>query len=215
MLHVEGYNYVLTGYNYFNRNFLSELKDGRTPNGLANRLCYWKAEEYQKFSYPASEVLLSHLLQPDDYHLWQLTCRMTELVFNKRDGWSHDEAALFCILAKRFLILSEESMGITACTITAHNLLHVSEDAMRFSHPDNYWCFNFERAVKRYVAIPSNFKNFLCSYAKRESRRELLKVISAAIKPQRTRSEVPGKVNLEKVRVFNFKTSLTMHSTDE
>lgn len=59
-------------------------------------------------------------------------------------------------------------MGLTTCTITAHNLLHLREDAMRFSHPDNFWCFNFERAVKCYVRIPSNFKNFLCSFEKRE-----------------------------------------------
>ena len=72
---------------------------------------------------------------------------MTELVFNKRDGWSHDDAKLFRIIAARYLILLEESKGLAACTITAHNLLHVNEDAMRFSHPDNFWCFNFERAV--------------------------------------------------------------------
>ena len=80
-------------------NSFLELKDGHVPHGLANHLGNWKAEEYQKFSFPASEVILSNFLQPDDYHLWQLTCRMTELVFNKRDGWMHEHAQLFHKLA--------------------------------------------------------------------------------------------------------------------
>ena len=118
-------------------------------------------QKNQKFSFPTSEVILSNFLQPDDYHLWQLTCRMTELVFNKRDGWMHEHAQLIHKLAKRYLILLEESKGIKTSTVTTHNLLHVHEDAMRFSHPE-LWYFNFERAVKRYVALPSNFKT---SYA--------------------------------------------------
>ena len=83
-------------------NSFLELKDGHVPHGLANHLGNWKAEEYQKFSFPASEVILSNFLQPDDYHLWQLTCRMTELVFNKRNGWMHEHAQLFHKLAKRY-----------------------------------------------------------------------------------------------------------------
>ena len=157
----------------------AELKDERIPHGLSSRLGYWKTEEFQKFSYPASEVLLAGLLEPLDYHLWQLTVRMTELIFNHRNMWSHDDLQLFEHLAKRFIILTEEQRGLTACKITVHNLQHISEDAYRFSHPDNYWCYPYERAVRRYVGISSNFKNIECSFAKRESFRELLKVVRA------------------------------------
>ena len=80
-----------------------ELKDGRMPHGLSSRLGYWKTEEFQKFSYPASEVILAGLLEPMDYHLWQLTVRMTELIFNHRNMWSHDDLQLFEHLAKRFI----------------------------------------------------------------------------------------------------------------
>lgn len=118
-----------------------ELKDGRMPHGLSSRLGYWKTEEFQKFSYPASEVILAGLLEPMDYHLWQLTVRMTELIFNHRNMWSHDDLQLFEHLAKRFIILNEEQQGLTSCRITVHNLQHISEDAYRFSHPDNYWCY--------------------------------------------------------------------------
>ena len=164
--------------------FFSELKDGRVPISLTNNLGYWKAEEYQKFSFPSSEVILSNVLEPDNYHLWQLTCRMTELVFNKRDGWSHEHAQLFHVLAKRYLILLEEGKGIKACTITTHNLLHVHEDAMRFSHPDNYWCFNFERTV------PSLRGNLA---------EKFLKLSVLMLNPPPQNIDEPSKINLEKV----------------
>lgn len=39
----------------------SELKNGRVPKSVT-RLGYWKAEELQKFAYPASEYILGGLL---------------------------------------------------------------------------------------------------------------------------------------------------------
>lgn len=150
-----------------------------------------------KFSYPASEVLLAGLVEPMQYHLWQLLARMTELTFYHRNMWTHDDLSLFDNLANRFIILNEEELGLLACRISVHNLKHISEDACRFSHPDNFWCFSFERAVKRYVSISNNFKNIECSFAKRESYRELLKLVSATIaQPQETPSFA---VNLQKV----------------
>ena len=103
-----------------------------------------------------------------DYHLLQLTSRMTEMVFGKRE-WTLEDTELFHKLAMRFIVLNEEHNGLTACRVTTHFLMHVREDAMRFSHPDNYWCFTFERAVKHYVGIVTNFKNIECSYAKTET----------------------------------------------
>ena len=180
-----------------------ELKDGRIPQGLSTRLGYWKTEEFQKFSYPASELLLAGLLEPMEYHLWQLTARMTELLFNKRNGWSLDDVLLFQSLAKRYIILNEEHRGLTACRITVHNIQHIPDDALRFSHPDNYWCFSFERAVKRYISISNNFKNMECSFAKREGYRELLKLMSRHIQPQ---EETRFKVDLEKASILYLST---------
>lgn len=158
-----------------------ELKDGRVPHGTSSRLGFWKTEEFQKFCFPASEVILAGLLEPQEYHIWQLVTRMTEMTFNKRNGWSHDDVVLFEKLAKRYIILLEEQRGVTACRVTVHNLLHIPGDALRFSHPDNYWCFPFERAVKRYIGHTSNFKNKECSFAQRESYRELLKLLSSKL----------------------------------
>lgn len=111
-----------------------------------------------------------------DFHLLQLTARMVELVFHKRDGWNLEDVDLFKTMAMRYMILIEECKDLTACLVTAHSLQHTAEDAIRFSHPDNYWCFAYERAVKRYVKSPINFKGIEVTYAKRETRREVLKV---------------------------------------
>lgn len=161
--------------------YITELKDGRLPNGFDSRLNFWKAEELHKFTFPASEVIFADLLEDMDNHIWFLTARMTELVFSKRDGWSYEDLQLFSNLADRYLILVEEHRGLTSCVVTEHNLIHIASDVMRFSHPDNYWCFPFERAVRRYVTTKSNFKNIECTYAKKEARRELLKHLSSYI----------------------------------
>ena len=42
---------------------------------------YWKAEEYQKFAFPASEYVLGDVLAEEEYHLWVLVVRITEIVF--------------------------------------------------------------------------------------------------------------------------------------
>lgn len=183
------------------------MKDGRVPGGLDSRLAFWKAEELHKFAFPASEVILADLLEDMDYHMWQLVVRMNELIFNKRDGWSHEDVQLFENLAQRYVILLEENRGITSCVVTAHNLIHISSDAMRFSHPDNYWCFSFERAVKRYITTSCNFKNIECSYAKREARRELLKHLGEYIECYNVRQY---NIDLEKVhnnKLRHYKTS--------
>lgn len=133
---------------------------------------------------------------------------MCELVFNKRDGWSHEDVHLFEKLAIRYTILIEEKRSLASCVVTAHNLVHISDDAMRFSHPDNYQCFAFERAVKRYVTTNCNFKNIECSSAKREALRELLKHLAKYIKGQNT--DRPYKIDLEKVYIDDFQLIISI-----
>ena len=53
--------------------------------------------------------------------------------------------------------------------------LHLPEDIERFSAPDNFWCFQFQRDVERYVQQSSNNKHIEKSFARRESQRELMK----------------------------------------
>lgn len=42
---------------------------------------YWKAEEFQKFTFPASEYILGGILPDHEYHIWLLIVRITEMVF--------------------------------------------------------------------------------------------------------------------------------------
>ena len=144
------------------------------------------------------EFVLNGLLDQGEFHIFQLMARMVELVFNKRKEWDHDDVLLFGKLAKRFNVLIEENVGLHACVVTAHNLIHVEDDVFRFSLPDNYWCFAFERAVKKYVSIPNNGKNIECSFSKREQRREILKFLNVQ------EESVPHAERIDLDKVYNF-----------
>ena len=81
-------------------------------------------------------------------------------------------------LCWRYCILVEEAYGDSECVITLHSLPPVPEDIMRFGSPDNYWCFQYERAVGRYVKQTSNKKGVEKTFARKESQREFIKVWS-------------------------------------
>lgn len=116
------------------------------------------------------------LLPEDEFHVWTLFVRITELVFGPgRDGWTSNMITLLERLVQRHNILFEEVAGLEKCVITLHNLLHIPEDIYRFSAPDNYWCYAFERAVSKYISRSSNNKNIECTFALAECRREFLK----------------------------------------
>ena len=155
---------------------LLELKDGRVPEGVTKRIGYWKAEDFLKFTYPASESILGGLLPNEHYHVWITLVRITEMIFGSgRDGMSSTDLMLLKQLILRHNVLTEEREGMKSCVITLHNLLHIPDDIIRFSTPDNYWCFTFERAVKSYVERSSNSKHIESTFAQAECRREFLK----------------------------------------
>lgn len=134
----------------------AELKNGRVPEGIMRRIGYWKAEEYQKFTFPASEFALGGILPRKDCHVWILLVRITKLIFCcGRSGWDTNSLSL---LLWRPNILTEETEGFLSCIISMDNLVHFPEDIVRFSGPDNFWCFVFKRAVHNYVERSSNQK---------------------------------------------------------
>lgn len=152
---------------------------------------YWKAEEYQKFIYPASEYVLGGVLPESNYHAWIMIVRIVELVFIcYRKGWDIISLQPLRKLIWRHNILTEEAEGYTNCTITLHNLTHLPDDIHRFSSPDNYWCFVFERAVHKYVEQSSNQKNLEATFAKYESRREVLKFQNCTREVQQSTDQV-------------------------
>lgn len=143
---------------------------------MTKRLVFWKAEELQKFCYPTSEYIFGGLLPDNEYHVWVLLVRITEMVYSTgRNGWSEDDIHLLQKLILRHNILTEETESLKSCVITLHSLLHLPEDIERFSSPDNYWCYSFERAVNKYVRRSSNNKNLERTFALAECRREFLK----------------------------------------
>ena len=119
---------------------------------------------------------------------------------NKQSKQSQD-VWLFDKLAKRFNILIEELWGLSSCRVTVHNLMHIADDTFRFSIPDCYWCFPFERAVKRYIGIFNNFKNAECPFANHESHRELLKLVESKLQPSENNC---FKIDIEKVGHYYY-----------
>ena len=72
------------------------MKDGRIHKGVTHRIGFWKAEDYQKFTFPASEMVLGGMLLDNHYHVWVLIVRIVELVFScGRNGWTQDSLKLF------------------------------------------------------------------------------------------------------------------------
>lgn len=155
----------------------NEFTCGRQPVGFDTRRGHWKAEEYKKFAFPSSEVVLDGLLPEPEFEIWTNIARLTEMHFySGRSGWSQEDISNSYKLSARFNILVEEIQGLGMCVVTNHNLLHIPEDIKRFSSTDNFWCFPFERAVKKYTSRSNNCKHIEVTYAKAEARREFLKV---------------------------------------
>ena len=160
----------------------NELKSGRIPVQIGREckgLGQWKAESFQKFSFPFLEcVMEGKLADVNELEIQSSISRFTELHFySGRDGWNDDMIDIQRKLAQRINIKVEESQGLEMCTISLHNMIHVHEDIMNFSATDNYWCAVFERAVKDYVKRSQNCKGVEVTYAKAEAHREFLKSV--------------------------------------
>ena len=168
-----------------------ELKDGRIPgmirkdrNGLSN----WKGEQYLKFAFPLMECILDDLLH--DSNVFEMTSILARIVeINFYCGKAHQN------LSVKLNVICEEVFSLEFCTISPHNLTHIHEDVLNFGATDNFWCETFERAIKKYISMPTDKKGLEKTYAHSEERRELLK--SKAIKDNA--SDALGQIDLEKV----------------
>ena len=167
--------------------------------------CLVSAEEFQKLGFPASEFVLEGLLSPSDAEIWAPLPRIVEFIFNcGLHGWTIEMIENFRRLCWRYCILVEEACGDSECVITLHSLTHVPEDIMRFGSPDNYWCFQYERAVGRYVKQTSNKKGVEKTFARKESQREFIKVWSQQNKLNALTSKQTGTFDQRKVICTSF-----------
>ena len=115
----------------------SDLRASRYPSNL-NRTCFWKAEDWQKFAFPASELVLGGIINDQDYEAWETLPRIVEfLYYQGRNGWNLDSAIVFKDMCLRYNILLEERYGLSSCHLVNHLLTHIHEDAMSFGSPDN------------------------------------------------------------------------------
>ena len=59
-----------------------EFKSSRIPRDIEKRLGYWKADDFNKFAFPTSEVVLNGLLSHDQQEEWLCIARMVEFLQN-------------------------------------------------------------------------------------------------------------------------------------
>lgn len=123
-------------------------------------------------AFPISEFVFEGLLSVSDAEVWAPLPRMMELIFNcGLTGWTLEMIENFRRLCWRYCILVEETYGDSECVVTLHSVTHVTEDIMRFGSPDNYWCFQYERAVGRYVKQASNKRGVEKTFARKVNTR--------------------------------------------
>ena len=66
---------------------------------------FWKAEEFQKFMYPAAECALAGIIPDNNYHLVQTLSRLTEMTFSMRDRFDENMLHLYNSLIHRYVNL--------------------------------------------------------------------------------------------------------------
>ena len=129
--------------------------------------------------------------------------RIVEFVFNSGlNGWTEEMMETFEKLCCRFSILVEETYGTAECSITLHSLVHLPEDIVRFSLPDTFWCFQFERAVSWYVTQSSNNKGIEKTFARKESQCEFIKSWSHQNKQLKIALSKTGRYDQQKVVII-------------
>ena len=125
------------------RNFpwTRELKAGRVPTPIGNDLkglSNWKAESFQKFAFPFAEYALEDKIDNDDqFEILSIVSRLVELHFwCGRNGWTDSMISNHKKLSQRLNIKVEEVEGLSMCTISLHNMIHVDENIVNFSATD-------------------------------------------------------------------------------
>ena len=140
---------------------------------------FWKAEEIQKFCFPASEVVFGGVLPDSHFEVWSSVVKIVECLFGcGRNGINPEMQRTLERLIWRHNILTEEIEGGKSCVISIHNLIHLTDDIRRFSSPDNFWCYMFERAVHTYVEKSSNQKKPRANICKS---RELTRIVQTYV----------------------------------
>ena len=78
-------------------------------SGKTSRLGYWKAEDYQKLCFPASEAILYNEMPADEFQCWKLLVQMVAMVFNccQTHGWTNKDIELLIKLAWHHDIITE------------------------------------------------------------------------------------------------------------
>ena len=99
----------------------------------------WKAEVLQKCYFPMADcIFMGKLAGRRESEIQSLVSRLTELHFySKGKSWDNDMIELHRKLAWQLNIQIVEIQGLQMCTMSVHNLIHIHEDIINCSSPDN------------------------------------------------------------------------------
>lgn len=147
----------------------TDLKSGQLPSTPSSynshnkhHLGNWKSEEFGKFALVATYIL--HSIVPKEVYNCFSLCQIHQAVFNPSfniiEGWTQPDIDHFRELLWCHVIWYEHLYGITACTENVEYSLHIPDDIVRHSSPDNYWCYMYERQVCFYKRQTTNQKQY-------------------------------------------------------
>ena len=174
----------------------TELRNGRIPSipptepSGKHKLGNWKAEEFNKFIMIAPYVLHSIIPKPA-YECFCTLTRIHQLVMSRPsvvEGWTSEHEVLLKQLLWRHAVLYENYYGTSACSENVEYSLHLTEDIVRHSTPDNYWCFLFERMVSIHKQQTTNMKQLCKTLANRCAQ---LQFVNTYLETHETPSSLP------------------------
>jgi len=156
-----------------------ELRQGQWPQDPINDHENYTAEECQHFVMWVLPIILNKL-EANKYQFSSRRCMIGRLLvdiahifFNwtRSKGWSAEDLFVAHQLLTKWRNLSEALDGPNGRPLEhVAGAAHILEDVLRFGHSDVFWCFPYEREVKRYNNIKTNQKNVEATFAQYTAR---------------------------------------------
>lgn len=147
----------------------TELRDGRVPEAHNDNIGFWKAEQYNKFALVAPFVLRK-IIPDENYRCFALLSAIRNMIYSfslRVVGWRQGNVQVLHKLLWKHAILYENLYSFEHCTENLECSLHIPDDILRHSSPDNYWCYIFERLVSFHKQQKTNKKSFCKTLADR------------------------------------------------
>jgi hypothetical protein len=150
-----------------------ELRGGQWPYDPIENHGTFTAEELQLFVLWMLPYILNKISKvfPDNRRLMlgRLLVDIGHYLFviTRKKGWSMNDVEVVRKLLQQWRILSEDIDGSNGRPLEhVAGVGHILEDIIRFGHSAVYWCYPYERAIWKFLNIPTNKKGVESTYMK-------------------------------------------------